>query len=202
MSAVRFLVADSSPALQTFAKKMLVGFGFEAAWVHTAHSAEAALALAAELPPHFLLTDCFSRGPLTGLQLARQLRASHPSLRWALTSMQLPHDMEREANAQGAMFQLRKPFTAADMQTAMGRALEQWGRDFDEVGRRMPGYRRPRYSGATPPAMDSPTFKPGDLVEYQGIRDTVKNVILSRGELAVQLSNVHGVVPATKLRKA
>jgi hypothetical protein len=33
------------------------------------------------------------------------------------------------------------------------------------------------------------------------VRDTVRHVIFRRGELVVQLSNVSGMVPATKLRK-
>ena len=76
MSAVRFLVADSSPALHTFARKMIVGYGFEANWIHTAASAESALALANDIAPHFLLTDCFSREATTGLQLVETLRGA------------------------------------------------------------------------------------------------------------------------------
>ena len=76
MSAVRFLVADSSPALHTFARKMIVGYGFEANWIHTAASAESALALANDIAPHFVLTDCFSREATTGLQLVETLRAN------------------------------------------------------------------------------------------------------------------------------
>ena len=201
MSAVRFLVADSSPALHTFARKMIVGYGFEANWIHTAASAESALALANDIAPHFVLTDCFSRETTTGLQLVETLRARLPGLRWALMSMELSSALGSRAATLGAMFQLRKPFTAPEMQTAMGKALETWGQEFDEVGRRMPGYRRPRYSGAPYLPSTTPTFKAGDLVEYNGVRQTVKSVIISRGELSVQLSDYPGVVAVHKLFK-
>ena len=201
MSAVRFLVADSSPALHTFARKMIVGYGFEANWIHTAASAESALALANDIAPHFVLTDCFSRETTTGLQLVETLRARLPGLRWALMSMELSSALGSRAATLGAMFQLRKPFTAPEMQTAMGKALETWGQEFDEVGRRMPGYRRPRYSGAPYLPSNTPTFKAGDLVEYNGVRQTVKSVIISRGELSVQLSDYPGVVAVHKLFK-
>jgi CheY-like chemotaxis protein len=201
MSAVRFLVADSSPALHTFVRKMLGGFGFEAAWVHTAHSADAALAVARDIDFHFLLTDCFHSDKLTGLDLAARLRATQPQLRWALMSDTLGPAMAQKAEHTGAMFQLRKPFSALEMQSAMGKALEVWGRDFDEVGRRMPGYRRPRHSGLLEVPIEAPAFKAGDQVVYNGTVDTVRNVIFSRGELSVQLTETPGVVAAHKLRK-
>jgi hypothetical protein len=65
----------------------------------------------------------------------------------------------------------------------------------------MPGYRRPRAVPVVPVVPDVPAYKAGDYVEYQGVRDTVRHVIFRRGELVVQLSNVSGMVPATKLRK-
>lgn len=201
MSAVRFLVADSSPALQTFARNLITGYGFEPAWVAVASTPEAALASAREQAPHFLLTDCFSKEPTTGLLLAAELKKNTPDLRWALMSARMDEELDTLARNAGAMFQLAKPFAAADIKTAMGKALEQWGQDNHEVGRRMPGYRRPRAVPVVPVVPDVPAYKAGDYVEYQGVRDTVRHVIFRRGELVVQLSNVSGMVPATKLRK-
>jgi hypothetical protein len=109
--------------------------------------------------------------------------------------------MAQKAEHTGAMFQLRKPFSAVEMQSAMGKALEVWGRDFDEVGRRMPGYRRPRHSGLLEVPIAAPAFKAGDQVIYNGTIDTVRNVIFSRGDLSVQLTEAQGVVAAHKLRK-
>lgn len=201
MSAVRFLVADSSPALQTFVKNLLVNYGFEAAWVHTSRNPQSALAAAKEQAPHFLLTDCFAKSALNAVALVQELKALNPDLRWALMSTQLHPELNDTARHQGAMFQLEKPFGVHDMQSAMGKALEQWGRDNHEVGRRMPGYRRPRMAPTAPLVPDTPTLKAGDLVDYQGTRDRVRYVIFRRGELLVQLDSTPGMLPATKLRK-
>lgn len=201
MSAVRFLVADSSPALQTFARNLIVGYGFEAAWVRIAPSPEAALAAAREEPPHFVLTDCFSKEDLQGLALVQDIKTQNPELRWALMSAHLHTELSDTARRQGAMFQLEKPFGVYDIKTAMGKALEQWGRDNHEVGRRMPGYRRPRIASNVPLVPDTPAFKAGDMVDYQGNRETVRYVIFRRGELVVQLDKTSGMIPATKLRK-
>lgn len=201
MSAVRFLIADSSPALQTFVKNLLVNYGFEAAWVQTTRDPQSALAAAREQAPHFLLTDCFAKGSLSALDLVQEVKARNPDLRWALMSTQLHASLSDTARHLGALFQLEKPFGVHDMQSAMGKALEQWGRDNHEVGRRMPGYRRPRITPTAPLVPDTPTLKAGDLVDYQGTRDRVRYVIFRRGELLVQLDSTPGMLPATKLRK-
>lgn len=200
MSAVRFLVADSSPALQTFVKNLLVNYGFEAAWVHTSRDPQSALAAAREQAPHFLLTDCFSKSELSGLGLVQEIKAISPDLRWAFMSAGLHPELKDRARQQGAMYQLEKPFGVQDMQSAMGKALELWGKDNDEVGRRMPGYRRPRMA---PVALvpEQPTLKAGDLVDYQGTRDRVRYVIFRRGELLVQLDSTPGMLPASKLTR-
>ncbi len=201
MSAVRFLVADSSPALQTFVKNLLVNYGFEAAWVHTSRDPQSALAAAKEQAPHFLLTDSFTKSDLAGLALAEELKALNPDLRWALMSAELSMELKDAARKHGAMFQLEKPFGVHDMQQAMGKALELWGRDNHEVGRRMPGYRRPRAVSTTMLAPEQPALKAGDLVDYQGTRDRVRYVIFRRGELLVQLDSTPGMLPASKLKK-
>lgn len=201
MSAVRFLVADSSPALQTFTKNLLVSYGFEAGWIRTVASPQAALAAAREEAPHFLLTDYFSKSDTDGVALFGELQQIQPELRWCLMGADLPADVAYRAKRQGALFVLDKPFGVHDMKTAMGRALEQWGQDNHEVGRRMPGYRRPRMVPSVPVVPDTPTFAAGDFVDYKGTRDTVRYVIFRRGELVVQLDKTPGMVPATKLRK-
>jgi len=201
MSAVRFLVADSSPALQTFAKNLLVNYGFDSAWVMTASSPEAALAAARDNTPDFLLTDCFHKHDLDGMGLVQEVKRVNAGLRWALISAHMQPDLTTQAEQHGAMFQLPKPFGVHDIKSAMGRALEQWGQDNDEVGRRMPGYRRPRVVPAVPIIPDTPPLKAGDLVDYQGNRDSVRYVIFRRGELVVQLERTPGMIPAVKLRK-
>jgi two-component system chemotaxis response regulator CheY len=201
MSAVRFLVADSSPALQAFSRNLISGYGFESAWVEVASTPEKALASGHAQAPDFLLTDCFSKEATTGLSLVASLKKINADLRWALMSSRMDDEMVTLARQAGAMFQLTKPFGVADIKTAMGQALQQWGQDNHEVGRRMPGYRRPRAVLVMPVVPDVPSYKVGDLVEYQGVRDTVRNVIFRRNELIVQLSNVSGMVPASKLLK-
>lgn len=201
MSAVRFLVADSSPALQTFTKNLLVSYGFEAGWIRTVASPQAALAAAREEAPHFLLTDYFSKSNIDGPTLHGEIKQIQPALRWALMGANMPADVMQHAKQHAALFVLDKPFGVHDMKTAMGRALEQWGQDNHEVGRRMPGYRRARAVPAIPVIPDTPTLSAGDVVDYQGTRDTVRYVIFRRGELVVQLDRTPGMIPATKLRK-
>jgi len=212
MSTVRFLVADNSLALQTFAKNLIVGYGFDANWVQIAPNPDAALAAARERAPHFLLTDCFSRHSTNGLELVKALQELRPALRWALMSDKNDETLAAQARALGAMFQLVKPFTAPDIKSAMHKALTAWGQEKEEIASLLQSV--PLTSNTTPSRTKSEvrvvpvrqlvpnmtTLKVGDQVLYRGKRDTVRHVIFRKGELMVQLTDAQGIMPAEKVR--
>ena len=45
-----------------------------------------------------------------------------------------------------------------------------------------------------------PQYKPGDQVLYLNRIETIKHVILRRGELVVQLQGMSGFIEATKIK--
>ena len=210
MSTVRFLVADNSLALQTFAKNLIVGYGFDANWVQIAPNPDAALAAARERAPHFLLTDCFSRHSTNGLELVKGLQELRPALRWALMSDKNDETLAAQARALGAMFQLVKPFTAPDIKSAMHKALTAWGQEKEEIASLLhsaqptPDPSRTKSEVRVVPVRqlvpNMTTLKVGDQVLYRGKRDTVRHVIFRKGELMVQLTDAQGIMPAEKVR--
>ncbi len=201
MSAVRFLVADSSPAIQTFTQQLLVQFGVEPGWIACAATPDAALTLARETPPDFVLTDSFSKHPIDGMSLVHEVRQLRPDLRWAMTSAADADRLRDVARAQGALFFLGKPFTAADMKSALSQAMHTWVHEHPHAGRFARGTRKVAASTRAVASAPVQTFKMGDAVEYLGVRDTVRHVIFRRGELVVQLAHTPGIVSADKLRK-
>lgn len=213
MSTVRFLIADNSLALQTFAKNLISGYGFDANWVQIAPNPDAAMASAREWTPHFLLTDCFSQHASSGVELVKAIQEMRPAVRWALMSDKKDETLANQARELGAMFQLVKPFTAPDIKAAMHKALTEWGQENKEVAARL--QTKPVAPARNPnhfvselrvvpvrqlmPAMT--TLKVGDQVVYRGRRDTVRHVIFRKGELMVQLTEAQGIMPADKVRR-
>lgn len=198
MSAIHFLVADTSPAVQTFLRQLLESYGFEPAWVKTASSSQAALEIAAEHRPHVLLSDCFSRDALTGLALHQHVLQYNPQCQFGLMSAQLDATLTQQAQRAGALFYLRKPFTASEIKGAMAKAMEKLAETYPPIARML----HPTSAQAARqliPVM--PKFKDGDTVIYQGRQDTVKHVIFRRGELVVQLRGTLGMVEAYKLKR-
>lgn len=195
MSAIRFLVADSSPAIQTFLRQLLQGYGFDAAWIKTTASPQAALEVAAEHQPHLLLTDCYSKEALTGFALYEALQKLNPQCRLGLMSARMDPTMAEQAQRAGALFHLAKPFTAPDMKHALAKAVEQLAPQY------LPQPRTPQPVAARPSLPPLPKFQAGDAVLYQGRYETVKDVIFRQGELVVHLQGTPGMVPATKITK-
>ena len=185
MPSIRFMVADGSPALQTFARQLFQSYGYPAADIKTVSTLHAALEAAAELVPDFLLTDAFPKESIDGISLHKQLRSLNPACRFGLLSTDTSAQFAERAQKAGAQFLLPKPCTAEQLRQALATAMGKASRE--------PTSRAP----APPP----PQFKPDDRVVYQGRMETVKYIIVRRGELVVQLNNVMGMVPASKLIK-
>lgn len=195
MSVIRFLVADSSPALHTFLRQLFEGYGFEPGSIKTAHTPQAALEMAADHPPHLLLTDSFPKEVLSGLALQQALQQQHPLCRWGLMGAQMDTALKEQAQAAGALFLLDKPFTAADIKTAVAQALDTLAAHHPLIAQQLRRQAKGR-TVAMPPRLQA-----GDAVLYQGRYETVKTVILRQGELVVHLAGTPGMVPASKLSK-
>jgi CheY-like chemotaxis protein len=195
MSAIRFLVADNSTAIQTFLRQLLEGYGFEPSSIKTTHTPQAALEVAAEHQPHLLLTDCYSKELVSGFSLHQSLQKLNPQCRFGLMSAHMGPTMAEQAQRAGALFQLAKPFTAADIKAAVAKAMEHMAQLHPEVAHKL------QPVAARPVLPTLPKFQAGDAVLYQGRYETVKDVIFRQGELVVHLQGTPGMVPATKITK-
>ena len=203
MSAVSFLISDPSPALQTFTQQLLSGYGFDAAAIKTASTPQAAVEIAASQKPDFLITDWFAKEPITGIALHQTLLKDNPNCQFALLSQANSPTHQQEADEAGALFLLAKPFTADAMRSAVRTALEQLAPLHPGIASKLGAQQasakpaRPVY--VAPPSL--PQFKPGDRVVYANRTESVKHVILRRGELVLQLDGIPGMVEATKVKR-
>jgi len=194
---LKFLVVDALVGVQTFARQLLQSHGFAAERILCCAGPDAALAQGLAFKPHFLLTDWFPKAPLTGLQLHQRLREVQPDLRLALLSFDVTPAHEREAQALGAHFLLKKPFTPEQFQAEMKRALEA-------LAKHPPSSRANR----TPPRPvlplipPQPVLKPGDKVRYQGATHVTQHVVHRHGLTVVQLKGQSGFIPLDKLQPA
>jgi DNA-binding NtrC family response regulator len=204
MSAVSFLICDPSPALQTFSQQLLASYGFDAASIKTAGNPQAATEIAASLHPDLLLTDWFAKESLSGIALYRAILASSPGCRLALLTRTHGPDQMDEAREAGALFLLAKPFTADALRGEVAKALDVLARTHPAIAQRVSAQ---ALATAQPRAAVQiqlprlPQYKPGDRVLYQNRTESVKNVILRRGELVVQLDGVPGMVEASKITR-
>ena len=202
MSAVSFLISDPSPALQTFTQQLLYGYGFDAAAIKTVSSPHAAAEIAALQKFDFLITDWFPKELLTGIALYQTLLKDNPNCQFALLSQHSSLTHQQEADAAGALFLLAKPFTADAMRGAVRTALEQLAPLHRGIASKLnpPGNQRPaRPVYMAPPSL--PQFKPGDRVTYANRTESIKHVILRRGELVLQLDGIAGMVEATNVKR-
>jgi len=209
MSAeLRFLVVDGLTGVQAFARQMLEGFGLPADSVRCASDPSSALSLGLEFKPDFLITDWFPKAELTGIALHQKIKEVAPGCRLALLSFEVGPEQEAQAAAAGSRFLLRKPFTAADLKATMSRALEALAKERPELHQRLSAIMRSANPpGSTPPRIVlpaipvPPALKPGDKVRFGDKTETVQVVVVSHGELVVQLKGATGLVPATKLQR-
>lgn len=204
MSAVSFLICDPSPALQTFSQQLLAAYGFDAASIKTTGNPQAAAEIAASLRPDLLLTDWFAKESLSGIALHRAILVSSPGCRLALLSHTHSPDQVDEARAADALFLLAKPFTADALRGEVAKALDLLARSHPEIAQRVSAHAlataQPR-AAAQIQLPRLPQYKPGDRVVYQNRTESVKHVILRRGELVVQLDGVPGMVEASKIAR-
>lgn len=201
MPALSFLIADPSQAVQIFIRKQLESYGFDAASIKTVASPSAALEVAAELKPDFLLTDAFTKEPMSGLALYNAVQKHNPECSFALMGATAGAAEQSDATVAGAYFLLAKPFTAEVFQSTLAKAMGQLAQKHPQIAQLVLAQTR-----ATPPVPkivlpNLPQYKPGDQVSYQNRRETVKHVILRRGELVVQLHGLAGLVEANKLQR-
>lgn len=203
MFTIRLLVADSSKGLQTYVRQLFENFGFDPELIKTADSPQAALSIAEELKPDFLLTDWFPKAPLSGIDLYQKILAHNPECQFALLSSETGPAQCEEAKKAGAIFLQAKPCSAADLRTALGKALQQISTENPKLNSHVGAMTSAaaRHLSALTVAAKIPTFAPGDKVMYRGNVDTIKHVILRRGETVVQLRGVAGLVPATEVLK-
>ena len=195
-----FLIVDPSPAVLTFIRKFLEGYGLGPASVKTASSPMAAVEAATGVQVDFLLTDWFPKDFMTGIALHETILAHSAHCKLALLSQTMSPTHELEAKQAGAMFLLGKPFTADDLRAELIRALEKLGKSQlkPEPSTSAPASARDRVMNIRVPAL--PQYKPGDQVSYLNRRETVQHVILRRGEMVIQLLGHSGLVESTKIR--
>ena len=205
MPAFRFLIADPSSALQTFARQQLELYGFAAASIQTAATPRAGLTAAEDLKPDFLLADTFTKEAMSGLGLHHALLKHNPDCNLALWGAQPGPAEQDEATQAGALFLLAKPFTVTQFQDVLLKALTQLAPKYPLIAQHIDQHARHQHAMThlAPPKMvlpPLPQYKAGDQVSYLNRRETVKDVIVRRGELVVYLHGITGMVEASKLQ--
>ncbi len=202
---LKFLVVDPLAGVQTFARQLLQSHGFTADSILCCADTEAALAQGLLFKPHFLITDWFPKAALTGIQLHQRLREVQPSLHLSLLSFEVTPEHQFEAEAQGAHFLLKKPFTAEQLKTEMNRSLNALAKNSPGLHGRVRDTMRaakPAPRPVLPVIAPQPVIKPGDKVRYQGSVHVAQYVVHRHGETVVQLKGQNGFVPLEKLQPA
>ena len=202
---LRFLVVDALAGVQTFARQLLQSHGFAADSILCCADTEAALAQGLLFKPHFLITDWFPKATLTGLQLYQRLREVQPTLHLSLLSFEVTPEHQFEAEAHGAHFLLKKPFTAEQLKAEMNRSLEALAKNSPGLHVRVRDTMRsarPAARPALPVIAAAPVIKPGDKVRFNGAIHVAQYVVHRHGETVVQLKGQSGFVPVDKLQPA
>lgn len=202
---LKFLVVDPLEGVQVFSRRLLEGYGFEATLIRCCASPEAALQLAQEQAPDFLLTDWFGKGPVTGLQLYEQVRALNPGCRCGFMSFTVDEATRSAAQAVGSRFLLKKPFGAEDIKRELQSAFEALAKERPELMARVSAETRgrldPRVSRQIQLPPVPPPIKVGDAVRFEGKRHKVIAVVIRQGEQVAQLDGGALLVPAHKLQR-
>ena len=203
MFQVRILVVDSSKGLQSYVRQLFETFGFDPSLIKTASAPEAALEIARTLRPDFLLTDWFPNENWTGINLHQAIISYCPDCQFALLCTDVGQEKTEQAKRAGAIFLQIKPCTAADLRTALGKALQQLSAQSPRINSHVADMTAAasRHLAALKLAEKSSHFSPGDKVLYKGRPDTVLNVIFRNGDMVVQLHSRPGLVPATEVLK-
>lgn len=203
MFQIRLLVVDPSKSLQTYVRKLFENFGFDPNLIKTASDPASALQLARSLRPDFLLTDWFANATMDGIGLQQAIVSTSPDCRFALISSDTGPDKTALAQSAGAIFLLHKPCTAIELQTALGKALQQLSQENPKINSHVNDMTiaAARHLAALKFAAHSARIVPGDRVKYKGQVDTVVNVIFRKGELVLRLTGVAGTIPVSDVVK-
>jgi DNA-binding response OmpR family regulator len=191
--------------VQTFARQLLQSHGFAADSILCCADTDSALAQGLAFKPRFLVTDWFPKAPLTGIQLYQRLREVQPTLHLSLLSFEVTPEHEFEAEAHGAHFLLKKPFTAEQLKAEMTRSLEALAKNSPGLHGQVRNTLRtakPAPRPVLPVIPPLPVIKPGDKVRYQGSVHVAQHVVHRHGETVVQLKGQNGFVPVDKLQRA
>ena len=200
MTAISFLIADPSQAVQTFIRQQLEAYSFPAAIIRTTGTPQAAREAAAEIKPDFLLTDTFAKEGMSGIGLHKAVQKHNPYCSFAMLGTSVTAADYEEAHDAGAYFLLAKPFTAVAFHNELAKAMEKFAQTHTQIVEQVTAQSKTAVSAPKTVLADLHQYKPGDQVSYQNRRETVQYVILRRGELVVQLHGVTGLVNATKLQ--
>ena len=201
MPAIHHLIVDPSPAVQTFIRGILESYGFDAASIKTASNPQAALELAADVKPDFLLTDWFGKEALNCIDLHEAVVQYNPNCTFAIMATAPTSQQQVDADMAGAFFLLAKPFTADQFRSVLGKAMLELAKKHPQIAEQVAAQTRAAVKTPKVVMLDIPQYKPGDQVSYQNRRESVKHVILRRGELVVQLNGVSGLIEASKLTR-
>jgi two-component system chemotaxis response regulator CheY len=201
MPAIHHLIVDPSPAVQTFIRTMLESYGFDAASIKTASNPQAAIELAADIKPDFLLTDWFGKDAINGIDLHEAVINHNPSCTFALMAAAPSPQQEVDADMAGAFFLLPKPFTADQFRGVLAKAMVELSKKHPQIAQKIATHTAGAVKVPKMAMPDIPQFKPGDQVTYKDRRESVKHVILRRGELVVQLNGIPGLVEATRIKR-
>lgn len=188
---MKFLVVDPLAGVQIFVRQLLQSHGVAAEQIICCANTDAALSQGLAFKPDFLITDWFPSAPLTGPLLYQRLREVQPGVRLALLSFDVTAEHEFEAEAHGALFLLKKPFTPDQLKAQMAKVLEGLPKPVAKPARPV-----------LPLIPPQPVLKPGDKVRYQGAVHVTEHVVHRHGETVVQLKGKAAFVPLEKLQLA
>jgi CheY-like chemotaxis protein len=106
----RFLIVDDSRAIQAIIRRVLEACGYPAVEVRTAMNGEAALDAMGEFKPHLVITD-WHMPRMSGLEMLQTMRQQGRSgIKVGLVTTETSPTMLTEAQRNGAVFVLNKPF--------------------------------------------------------------------------------------------
>ena len=157
--------------------------------------------LSSDLKPDFLLTDWFAKDDFSGIDLHEAVVNHNPNCALALMATAPSPQQQVDADMAGAFFLLAKPFTADQFRGVLAQAMIELAKKHPQMAQKVADHTGGLVKVPRTILPNIPQYKPGDQVSYQNRRESVKHVILRRGELVVQLNGMTGLVEATKISR-
>lgn len=121
MAQRTLLIVDDEPKIRAMLADCLEQEGVT---IDTAGSGEEALAKIAQAPPDMVLLDVKMKG-MSGLDVLKQLRISHPRLAVLIVTGFDDERLEEEASRLGVLGVIRKPLMLTEVRQALRQALAQ-----------------------------------------------------------------------------